>query len=531
MSDSYSKEEILSQISLADMKVQQGQNNEAINIYGNLLKTISDASIKGTIYHKLGNLYYNAKHFDYAIWAYEHTLKYSKPNHQIYNMLGYLYFYKDIDKSIENYILGMELKPDLKNFVMLTQVMIKSKKFSQKDLKSFFEKYIDYFRPFILKKTIPYTYNPKDFNKNKRLRIGYLSSDFYCHAMMSFVLPIIENHDLNKFDIILYSCKDNKDVVTERLQNACTEFKDCSNLTNYELSKTIHEDKIDILVDLSGYTHKNDILWTLLYKPAPVIVQYLGFLGTYGMKEVDYILADKFTIPWNIKKYYTEKPMYIDGGMNKFTFQIKGKKLPMITPLPYEENGFITFGSFNSLSKINPYTVKLWSMALKAVPNSKMLIYRTQMEQKDIERYKKEFSENGIDLNRVIFDSEKMPESHMQSYLKCDVALDPVPFSGLTITLEQAFMGVPVLTMPCDTISSKGSARVNKALGLKKFIAKNEKDFVKKAVKIASDINNLRYLRQCLPSIVENSYLCKDFRPYVEKIEKEYRKAWKKFCR
>ena len=82
---------------------------------------------------------------------------------------------------------------------MLTQVMIKSKKFSQKDLKSFFEKYIDYFRPFILKKTIPYTYNPKDFNKNKRLRIGYLSSDFYCHAMMSFVLPIIENHDLISF--------------------------------------------------------------------------------------------------------------------------------------------------------------------------------------------------------------------------------------------------------------------------------------------------------------------------------------------
>ena len=346
---------------------------------------------------------------------------------------------------------------------------------------------------------------------------------------MSFVLPIIENHDLNKFDVFLYQTKDKRDAVTERLKEAVSCYFDCGKMENEEIAKKIHEDKIDILIDLCGYTY-NSVLVSL-YKPAPIIVQYLGFLGTFGMKEVDYILTDRYTIPWYISKYYTEKPMYIDTVMNRFTFQMKERTVPVITPLPYEQNGYITFGCYNSMSKINSYTVKLWSDVLKAIPTSKLLIYRTQMEQRDIDRFKIQFSENGIDLDRIIFDNEPMKDTHMRSYLKCDFALDPVPFSGLTITIEQAFMGVPVLTLPKDTIASKGTARVNRALGLNNFIAKDEKDYVKKAVKIASDIEKLRYYRKNLSGIVKKSVLCTGFREYTQKIEKEYTKAWKKFCR
>lgn len=530
-SDLLSKEEIISQMALADMKTKQEAYNEAIAIYKEITERTNDFSQASNAFYQMAIVYYKLNDFDNAIWAFEKCLPAYKNSQYVNNMLGFLYFYKDIDKSIFYYLKGMEIKPELKNFVMLTQVMIKSNLFSQKDLKETFEKYIDFFRPSILNGATPFSYNKKDFDKNKKLKIGYLSSDFFCHAMMSFVLPIIENHDYNKFDVVLYSCRDYSDAVTERIKKTGAEFKDCSKMTYHELAQAIHNDKIDILIDLCGYTHKNDSLWSLLYKPAPIITQFLGFLGTYGIKEVDYILADKTTIPRRIAKYYTEKPMYINGGMNKFAFQIKNNPLPMITPLPYEENHYITFGSFNAMSKINSQTLELWSNVLKAVPNSKLLIYRTQMEQKDIDRFTKTFNKNEIPLDRIIFDKESMPESHFKCYLKCDIALDPIPFSGLTITIEQAFMGVPSLTMSGETISSKGTERVNRALKLKNFIAKDKKDYVKKAVKIASDIKTLRDLRKNLPTIIENSYLCKDFKKYAENIEKEYIKAWKNFCK
>ena len=514
---------------IIEEKILQNKYGEAVEICKSLIEKETDITTLSDVYNKLGDIYYTTKDNNSSISAYEKAVEYGKNSSFIYNRLGYLYFYKDIDKSSFYYLKGMEINPDLKNFVMLTQVMIKSKKYSQKYMKQIFEKYVDIFRPTILNGVTPYTYNKKSFDKNKKLKIGYLSSDFHCHAMMSFILPIIENHNYEEFEINLYSCGKKSDIVTERLKKTGAEYKDCSALSNQELAELIHNDNIDILIDISGYTH--NAIWSLLYKPAPVIIQYLGFLGTYGIKEVDYILADKFTIPRNIAKFYTEKPLYIDGGMCKFMFQIENKYLPEITPLPYEKNGYITLGSFNSLLKINPYTIQLWSEVLKNIPDSKLLIYRTQMEQRDIERFALEFTKNGIDISRIIFDKEPMQKTHMESYLKCDFALDPTPFSGLTITIENAFMGVPVLTMAGETISSKGTARINRTIGLNNFIAKNEKDYVKKAVKIASDIKKLKYYRKNLRNIIKNSYLCNDYKIFTQKIEKEYKKAWKNFCR
>lgn len=523
-------EKIISQIKTASDLFNKRLFDESIEVYKQLLEQVDDyyAYDKCEIYRCLGNCYYYLKDYDNAIWAYENTLRFFTNNGSIYNMLGFMYFYKDSDKSIKNYLEGMRFKPDLKNYVMLTQVMTKSHSYTQKELKNTFEKYVDIFRPVILKDAKPFKYNRSDFAPDKKLRIGYLSSDFHCHAMMSFVLPILENHDTVKYDIYLYSVGQKKDYVTERIKNTGMVFRDYAHLNNEDLAKAIKADNIDILIDLSGYTH--NAIWSLLYKPAPIIGQYLGFLGTYGMKEVDFIIADKYTIPEDMAVYYTEKPMYIEPCMNRFTFNTVNQKLPDITPLPYDENKYITFGSFNCMSKINPYTVGLWSKVLKAIPTSKLLIYRTQMQERDIIRYKKQFSEHGITEDRLIFDNKPTPINHFTSYLKCDIALDPSPFSGLTLTIEQVHMGVPVLTLPYETISAKGSARVNKAIGLDDFIATDEQDYVNKAVAATSNIDKLRWLRQNLRNIVSQSLLCNGYKEYTQEIEAGYEELWRNYC-
>ncbi len=519
---------ILEKIKQADELYSNNQLNEAILLYQELINEVDDSYSydKCELYRKLGNSYYYLPDYDKAIVAYENTLRFYQNNGSIYNILGYMYFYKNSDKSIENYLKGMELHPDFGNFVMLTQVMIKSKKYSQKDLKEVFEKYVDIFRPQVLNGDAPYNHAERIKDKNKKLKIGYISSDFYCHAMMEFVLPILEHHDLKKFDIILYSCGTKKDSVTERIQKVGYTFKDCSGMTNKERAAEIYKDGIDILIDLSGYTHQ--AIWTLLYKPAPIQCQYLGFLGTYGIREVDYILADKFTIPDDMVPYYTEKPMYINSGMNRFTFNTKNQTLPSISELPYKKNGYITFGSFNCVSKINPYTVFMWSRVLKAVPTSKLLIYRTQMQERDVVRFKKQFAEYGIDDTRVIYRSEPVEGTHFNAFALCDVALDPLPFSGLTITIEQMHMGIPVLALAGETISAKGAARINAMLGLDDFTAFTEEEYVERAVQIAANPEKLDWYRKHLRGVVQKSYLCTDYKNYVREIEEAYIEAWQK---
>lgn len=523
-------ETLLTKIKLADALYSERKYPQAIDILQELATKIDNSYTfdKSEVYRKLGNNYYALQDFDNAIIAYENTLLYYDNNASIYNMLGYMYFYKNSDKSIENYLKGMRLAPDLKNFVMLTQVMIKSKNYSQKDLKNTFEKYVDKFRPTLLGTKQPFSHNSKNYDKNKKLKIGYLSSDFYCHAMMSFVLPILENHDLNKFDITLYSCSPKTDMTTLRIKETGIKFEDCVQLSNAELADKIHNDGIDILIDLSGYTH--NAIWSLLYKPAPIQMQYLGFLGTYGIKEVDYIIADEFTIPNDIAKDYTEKPLYINSGMNRFTFNTKNQKLPDIPISPYLRNKYITFGSFNCMSKINPYTISVWAKILKAVPTSKLLIYRTQMLERDILRLKKQFKENDIDETRLIFDNKPTKDSHFNSYPMCDIALDPLPFSGLTITIEQLHMGVPVLALAGETISAKGAARVCRACKLEDFVAETEAELIEKAADLASNPDKLIWYRNNLRNIMKNSTLCNDFKTYTQQLEEQYTQAWQTFC-
>ena len=518
-------------------EVQRGDNlfhekkyNEALEIYLKLREQINEKypNDMGLLSNCIANCYYNMGENDKAIPYYQTTVKYLPQYADVWSMLGFLFFKKDIEKSIDYYIKGMDLKPQVDNYFTVCMQSIKIHKYSQKDLKEMFERYVDKLRPVLMKDKPAYTYNPKDYDRNKKLKIGYLSSDFYCHAMMSFILPIIENHDFENYDIVFYAGNEKKDFVTERIKKLKGEYVDCSEMDYSQIADKIHEDKVDILIDISGYTHKK-VIWSLLYKPAPVIVQFLGFLGTYGIKEVDYILTDEITIPKEIAPYYTEKPLYMGCPMNKFTFQSNNIFEAPIVPLPYDKNGYLTFGSYNCRSKINPYTVSLWAKVLKAVPNSKILLFRTNFDDDDKKRLRTQFAENGVSEDRLMFET-KLPQLHVNCYSMSDVALDPIPFSGLTITIEQAFMGLPTLTMPGETISSKGTTRVNMALGLYEYIAANEDDFVQKAVDIANNIDKLRYYRVNLRKILKESYLFNEFRPYVEHIEQAYKRAWNEFC-
>jgi len=140
--------------------------------------------------------------------------------------------------------------------------------------------------------------------------------------------------------------------------------------------------------------------------------------------------------------------------------------------LPAIKRGYITFGSFNNLAKINEEVVKLWSLILKAVPDSHLLLKSKQLADPDVKsRYLDLFEKEGIDKNRIeLYSYLDKKEEHLDLYHSIDICLDPFPYNGTTTTCEALWMGVPTITLRGDRHASRVGASIMNYVGLKEFI-------------------------------------------------------------
>jgi predicted O-linked N-acetylglucosamine transferase (SPINDLY family) len=521
-------------VQTADGMYNRGSYDHAIEVYTLCFKYLDESFQWDNceLYRKLGDCYFAKDDMDGARKNLEKTLDYSTTNASVYMRLASIYYSFQQDKGIEYNDRAFALDNNFSNYGGRNFLTIKTDAYTQLGVKNKLEEYAaDWPKKFVANGTVYSHEKPSEADRHKKLKIAYISSDFYNHTMMSFVLPLIEHHDTEKYEIILYSTMDHAiDGITTRIMKCGNRFVDCSRLNNFELAKQIYDDGVDILVDLGGFTHNRS--FALLFKPAPIQAQYMGFLNTYGFKEIDYILTDDYTIPKDKADLYTETPLYIEAGMDRFNFTRKELVLPDITPLPAEKKGYITFGSFNDLSKITISTIRLWSKLLLAVPDAKLLIYRygPQMTPDKIAQFKENFQKFGISEERLEF-SKEILDVHFKAYLKSDIALDPTPFGGLSITIEALHMGVPTLTMPAEGMQSRGTGRINRMLGIEDaFNASDEESFAQKGAALAADMDKLRNFRNSLREKVETSPLKKDLDGFARSVEAAYERAWQNYC-
>ncbi|GAB2025764.1 hypothetical protein OfM1_18360 [Lactovum odontotermitis] len=512
-------------------------NERAIEIYQLLFSYIDDSFAwdKSELYRKIGNCYYAMGDRDHARINLEKTLNYSTTNAAVYKRLASIFYAFDQDKAIEYNSRAFTLDNNFANYSSRNFLTLQTDAYTPRGVREKLEEYASGWpRKFAANGTV-YTHERLKvrgkLKKDKKLRIAYLSSDFYSHTMMSFIIPLLEHHDRSKYDITLYSTVTQKyDKVTTRIMKLCSRFIDCSRLNNFELAQRIYEDEIDILIDLGGFTYGHNRSFALLFRPAPIQVQYLGFLGTYGFKEVDYIMTDKYTVPKGSEDLYTETPMYIEAGMERFGFMRK-TELPDITPLPMEKNDYVTFGSFNDIAKITTTTLRFWSKLMEAVPTAHLLIYRygTRLTPDKIEQLYQRLENLGVARERVAFCKEKL-DPHYKAYDLADIGLDSMPFGGLSITIEALHMGLPTLCCPGEAFASRGTGRVNKMLGIDGvFNASDEEDFARKGAVLAADYGKMRYYRENLRKIVQASPLTQDLDGFARSVEAAYVKAWCKY--
>ena len=327
-----------------------------------------------------------------------------------------------------------------------------------------------------------------------KIKIGFLSADILeGHSITYFLKSVLSNYDKNKFEIVLFLNNPKEDQSTENFKNLVDKTINISNLNNVDALNRSRELKLDIMVDLMGYTSRQR-LELFKNRMAKKQVIWMGYCNTTGLKNMDYIISDPNLIYSNEKNLYSEKVIYLPKIWNAhcgFDFEKKEN------PPPFVKNKHFTFGSFNNFDKINSDVVSTWSKILKKIDNSK-LVLKTSTKRFTTKRLKQLFEKNDV-LESVEF-INKVPEfkKHLENYNYIDIALDTFPYNGVTTSFEAIWMGVPVLTMAGYNFNSRCGESINKNLGMEKLIAKDEDDYVQKAFNLANNYQDYINLRKSI---------------------------------
>lgn len=366
-----------------------------------------------------------------------------------------------------------------------------------------------------------YTYERSD-DPERRLRIGYVSPDLRRHSVAYFLEPILAAHDHDRFDVFCYAEVANPDEVSASLQRLSDHWITTSGMSDEALADRIHGDRIDILVDLAGHTAGNR-LRAFAFRPAPIQATYLGYFTTTGLAAMDYWLSNEVLTPSDTVERTTETIWRLPGCSLGYQ---PPKEAPAVSDRP--DTGPVVLGSFNDLSKVSAEAVALWSEILKRLPNARLLLKAKQLSDPDAcENVRKSFAEHGIQPERLTLRGRTAGlEQHLAMYGEIDIALDTIPRTGGTTTMEALWMGVPVVSLAGERYIERLSASMLTAAGLGALVCRDADAYIECVAAIAEDFARRRKLRATLREQLRGSPLC-DARDLTRRIETAYRSMWR----
>lgn len=331
--------------------------------------------------------------------------------------------------------------------------------------------------------------------RSERLRVGLVTGDLRNHPVGHFLESILTQIDQSRIELFAYPTNIKTDDLTIRIKPYFSAWKPLIGKCDEAAARLIHEDGVNVLIDLAGHTDQNR-LPVFAWKPAPVQASWLGYFATTGVTEIDYILGDPYVMPDEETWHFIEAVWRLPESYLCFTIP---NDIFELKPLPALSVGYITFGCFNNLTKMNDAVVTLWANLLHAVPKSKLFLKTNQLGDPRVHDLSiRRFADCGITQDRLIFEGRSPRSELLEAYNRVDIGLDPFPFPGGTTTLEALYMGVPVITRRGDRFLSHIGESIAHNAKLSDLIADNDEEYVAKAVSYASDINKLAILRTYL---------------------------------
>lgn len=367
-----------------------------------------------------------------------------------------------------------------------------------------------------------------DRTKNRQIKLGFVSADFGGrHPVSIFMNPILENLDKKKFHTTVYYVGAAFDADTDKAKLLVDAWKESKHLTQAQIAKNIEDDRIDILMDLSGHTGNNKLIF-LANRLAPVQVTFLGYPGSTGVPNIDWILADNIVAPKKDEHLFSEKVARFDGTVFCYAPE---ENYPKPQWKKEDKNRKLTFGTFNNILKITPYSIKLWGAILRAIPDSQMIIKSPAFrEEGAIKRYYKLFATEGVSSDRLIFRDATILEEMMVEYLDIDIALDPLPYNGGTTTLQAMWMRCPVITKEGGLFVSRMGASFLTAANLSDWIAKSDEEYIQIAIEKSKDREALWKLKEELRDrLLKNDAW--NIKKYTKKFEQLLQQMWEDECK
>ena len=330
--------------------------------------------------------------------------------------------------------------------------------------------------------------------KNNKINLGILSADLKNgHSITFFLKTILSNYNKDEIEIYLFSNQINANAISKEISDLVFKTIDISKLSNLNALNKIREENLDIIIDVMGYTSRNRI-GLFKNRVAKKQVLWMGYCNTTGLKNMDYIIADPNLIYKDEKNYYAEQVLYLPEIWNThcgFDFERKENPPPLL------KNNYITFGSFNNPAKINKNVIFCWSKILKEIENSKLII-KCSNDKKKLDRIESLMEKNGVLDSVILHKRFEDKKDHLNLYNEVDIALDTFPYNGVTTSFEAIWMGVPVITMAGYNFNSRCGESINKNLNMEQLIAKNEDDYVSKAVSLYTDRDKFLNIRKSI---------------------------------
>jgi predicted O-linked N-acetylglucosamine transferase (SPINDLY family) len=358
--------------------------------------------------------------------------------------------------------------------------------------------------------------------RGNRLRLGYVSSDLREHAVAYLATEVWERHDAARFSTFAYAIGPaDRSPLRERIRAAFGTFRACHDRTPEEIARLVRDDGIDVLVDLNGYTtHARSEIFAS--RPAPVQVQWLGFLGTMGAPWIDWIVTDREVTPPSMQPFFDERFLYLpDCYCPSDTRRLVASHVPSRAACGLPPDG-VVFCCFNNPYKVLPGVFDAWMRFLGQVPGS--VLWLAPSNAVAAANLRREASRRGVAPVRLVFAQRVPPAEHRARHANADVYLDTAPYNAGTAANDALFMGVPVVTCTGETMASRVAASQLRAIGLADLVAADARAYEQRALALALDADERRSVKARLAQNRRTHPLF-DMARFTEALEKAFTNA------
>jgi protein O-GlcNAc transferase len=505
----------LCRLELCRLLFERGRHDEAKQV---VQAGIAIEPNSADLHYYLGNLHHEARELHEAVACFQKALALQPDYAEVYgNLANSLQERGDLDCAIDCAQKGLQLQPGLE--AAQNNLLFTLNYHPDKSAQEIFSAYREYDERLGLPLRSTWREHANSRDVSKRLKVGYVSPDFRQHSVRHFLEPLLAHHNKRLVEVFAYAELLLEDATTLRYRTYVDHWIATAGLSDDALADQIRSDGIDVLVDLAGHTAKNR-LGAFARKPAPVSMSWLGFNYTTGLSAIDYFLTDGASAPEGSEDLFAEQPWRL--ATPGYVYR-PAEGMGAVSALPAEDRGFVTFGTLTRSVRINHRSIRVWSQILQRVPGSRLVV--DSMNYRDTRMcatLQEKFSAHGIGADRLEVGFHSPPWDVLRGM---DIGLDCFPHNSGTTLFESLFMGVPFITLAGRPSVGRLGSSILEGVGQPEWIARNEDEYIDKAVALASDLPKLAQHRAGLRAQMQASALI-DEPAFARKLEAAYREMF-----